>query len=84
MIRSLLILALIVVVYYALKTIFLSALKSFTDQGTNTKLKGEDMVLDPECRTYVVKNRAVTRRIHGATTHFCSEACARKYEEKSK
>ena len=39
------------------------------------------MVLDPGCRTYVVKDRAVTRRIRGSVHSFCSEACARRYED---
>jgi len=45
---------------------------------------GDEMVLDPECHTYVVKDRAVSRHIRGTLTHFCSDACARRYEEKNR
>jgi YHS domain-containing protein len=38
------------------------------------------MVQDPQCRTFVVKGRAVARRIGGRTTYFCSESCADAYE----
>ena len=82
MMRSLLILILIIAVYYTLKKILTAALTSSGEHDKREKVKGQDMVLDPECQTYVVRNRAVTRRIQGTPTHFCSEACAEKYEEK--
>lgn len=78
--RSLLIFVSIIVLYYALKTIFRSAMKAYHEQP-GRRLKGEEMVLDPECRTYVIKDRAVTRRIRGSIHSFCSEACAQRYEE---
>jgi YHS domain-containing protein len=37
------------------------------------------MVQDPQCRTYIVKERAVLRRIGGAPRYFCCEACADAY-----
>lgn len=46
------------------------------------RIKGEDMVQDPQCRTYIPKARAVTRRINGELRYFCSEACARQHEER--
>lgn len=39
-----------------------------------------DMVRDPECGIYVVKERAVTRSIRGSVLCFCSEDCAAKNE----
>jgi YHS domain-containing protein len=80
--RSLLIFITLVLLYYTLKTLFRSALKAYHEnEPRRRRLKGEDMVLDPECRTYVVKDRAVTRRIKGSIYSFCSEACAERYEE---
>lgn len=35
-----------------------------------------EMVLDPECGVYVLKDRAVTRIIRGSVLGFCSEKCA--------
>ena len=82
MIRNLLVFIVIIVLYYTIKTVLRSAVKAYHDEdGTRTQLKGEDMILDPECRTYVIKHRAVTRRIQGTVHSFCSEACAKRYEE---
>lgn len=79
--RGLIVFTFIIVLYYALKTVVRSALRSYHEEGTRTAIKGEDMVLDPVCHTYVVKDRAVTRRIRGTSRSFCSEACARQFEE---
>ncbi len=83
MMRGLLLFIALVVIYYALKAVFRSAVKAYyEEQDAPAQLKGEEMVLDPECRTYVVKGRATTRRIRGKLLSFCSEACAQRYEEK--
>jgi hypothetical protein len=86
MMRGLLFFLGIFVIYFALKTVVRSAVRSYHDdeQRRNRRVIGDEMVLDPECRTYVVKDRAVTRRIRGTLTCFCSEACARQYEEKNR
>lgn len=36
----------------------------------------DELVKDPVCQTYVVRSRAVTRRIGGEVRYFCSEECA--------
>ncbi len=82
--RGLLLFISLVVLYYALKTVFRSALKAYHDEGGRKQVQGEEMVLDPECRTYVVKNRAITRRIRGSVLSFCSEACASRYEDRQR
>jgi hypothetical protein len=82
-VRGLLFLIVIILVYYALKTIVRSAVRSYYEEEPKRKqVKGEDMVLCSECRTYVVKDRSATRRIRGAVHSFCSEACADRYEKK--
>lgn len=35
-----------------------------------------EMVRDPECGAYVLKERAVLRRLKGADLYFCGEDCA--------
>ena len=55
------------------------ALKSFI-VGRKTKARdasqlGEQMVLDPQCQTYIPKSEAVAR----GGKFFCSEECARLY-----
>ncbi len=85
MIRNLLVFIVIIAVYYALKTVLHSAQKAYREEhDAPARLKGEEMVLDPECRTYVIKGRAVTRRLGGKLYSFCSEACAQRYEEKNR
>jgi hypothetical protein len=79
--RGLLLFIAVIVLYYVIKTVVRSALMSYRQEEPRRQLKGEDMVLDPQCRTYVVKDRAVTRRIGGSVHSFCSETCAQRYEE---
>jgi uncharacterized protein len=83
MIRNILVFIVIIFVYYSLKTVLRSAFKAYHEEpDAPVRLKGEEMVLDPECRTYVIKGRALTRRIQGKLHSFCSDACAQRYEEK--
>jgi YHS domain-containing protein len=86
MIRGLLFFLIIFVIYSAIKTVVRSAFKAYheDDQRRGKQIMGDEMVLDPECRTYVVKDRAVTRRIQGTLTYFCSDDCARRYEDKNR
>jgi YHS domain-containing protein len=81
--RGLLIFITILLVYYALKAVFRSAFIAYHEENgrTQQRQQGEDMVMDPECRTYVIKDRAVTRRIGKSIHFFCSEECAQRYEE---
>ncbi len=82
MIRALLYVVLVMVLYQAIKTVFRSAVSSYEGEEPRKRsgrLPGGEMVLDPQCRTYVLKERAVTRRIKGSTTYFCSDACADAY-----
>ena len=41
---------------------------------------GEDMVLDPNCGTYVPRSDAVTKVIRGKKVYFCSNACRDAYK----
>ena len=90
MMRGLLFIVFLIVVYYVLKTVLRAAVRGYHDgdhpdeDRRRPRLMGEEMVLDPECRTYVLKERAVTRRIDGQLHSFCSEACAKQYEEKKR
>ncbi len=83
MMRSLLIVVFLFVIYYALKMVFHSAVRGYReDERNHRESMGEEMLLDPECRTYVPKGRTVTRRIGNKLCSFCSETCANRYEEK--
>jgi YHS domain-containing protein len=84
MIRSLLVFVVIMLIYYVVRTVVRSALKAYHEKEPHARIMGDEMVLDPECHTYVVKDRAITRRIRGTLYPFCSETCARQYEEKNR
>lgn len=80
MMRVLLIIILLIVAYQAAKTVFRSARDAYhRGEPRPPRVPGEEMVLDPQCRTYVVKDRAVSRRAEGATRYFCSDSCADAY-----
>jgi len=80
MIRTILIFILFVLLYHSLKTVIRSATRAARGEEERTGLPGAEMVLDPECRTYVLKERALVRTQGGVRRYFCSEACAEKHE----
>ncbi len=45
--------------------------------------RGEDMVQDPECGTYVPKKDAIKGQVKGNTHYFCSAECRDKYKKSS-
>ena len=79
MIRAILLFILAVLVYQALKVVFRAALGTPPRKQERRKVQGAEMVLDPECRTYVVKDRAVVRGSGADRTYFCSEECAARH-----
>jgi len=85
MARFILFLLVIVLVYSALKIVVRSAFTAYRDdeQRHGKQIMVMKMVMDPECRTYVVKDRAVTRRIRGTLCYFCSDDCADGTKDKS-
>jgi uncharacterized protein len=81
MMRALLLFILIVVAYKAVKTVLRAALSTYHGgEKRPPRIPGEEMVQDPQCRTYVVKDRALIRHRGGRTEYFCSAACAENYE----
>jgi YHS domain-containing protein len=84
MIRYIIFILFIIAVYYFVKTVTRAVMRGYSQEEKNSRLPGDEMVLDPECRTYVVKDRAISRRIKGTTHFFCSEVCAEQYTHKSR
>jgi len=80
MIRFLLLALLFLALYHAVRVLFRSAFQAYHDDEDTRRLPTREMVQDPQCRTYIVKDRAVARRIGGAPVYFCSKACADAYE----
>ncbi|HOE79419.1 MAG TPA: hypothetical protein PLB14_06530 [Smithellaceae bacterium] len=46
--------------------------------------KGEDLVQDPFCKTYIPRSQAYIREIDGQNTFFCSRECCERYLEAKK
>jgi len=44
--------------------------------------RGEEMIKDPECGTYVPKNDAIHARVKGRNHYFCSTTCRDKYQSR--
>ena len=67
---------------YALRAVVRWLLQSPSKPRRRDAVRPADgeMVLDPECGVYVLKERAVTRVIRGSVLRFCGEACAAAYE----
>lgn len=71
--RSLYLLACAFLAYLALRAILRWLLRRGKDAAVG------EMVRDPLCKVYVVKDQAVKRRLRGETFYFCGEDCAAKY-----
>jgi uncharacterized protein len=46
------------------------------------QIRGEDLVEDPNCHTYVPLSEAFRVDVDGKTLYFCSKECYRKFREK--
>ncbi len=82
--RAIVYVILALVLYQAIKTVIRSAVSAYekgegAPRRSGSRLPGADMVQDPQCRTYVLKERAVSRRVNGSTAFFCCDACADEY-----
>ncbi len=80
MYRIILILGLLVVLYFLLR----SAVRKFKGRGEPDLLPpGKNhMVQDPVCLVFVPRGTAITEDIGGQTYYFCSRSCAHKFQEK--
>lgn len=70
LLRLVFVFIIIYIVYSALKSLLRGRVKP-----ADPAQLGEQMVLDPQCQTYVPKSEAVVRQ----GRFFCSEECARRY-----
>ena len=71
-----------VIVVYILYYLFRGDKKNIqggAQHSGNDSLKGEDMVLDPHCQTYVAKDDAYRIRSGDDVYYFCSTECREKY-----
>ena len=79
MYRIILVLGLLVVLYFLLR----SAFRQFKGQGEPDLLPPgkNQMVQDPVCKVFVPRGAAITEDIGGQTYYFCSQSCAQKFQE---
>lgn len=85
MIRLIIAGIIVYVVYRFLKVLFTPSERISRDvAGETPRIKGEDLVKDPYCGTYVPINSAYKVTLDGKTLYFCSKECLEKYKtEKS-
>ena len=73
LLRLLFIILIVYIVIRAIKA-YVVGTKSAKRRGSASP-EGEEMVLDPQCQTYVPKREAILQ----AGNYFCSQECAKLY-----
>ncbi len=68
---------------YTAFQIIKQALKKPSAPPPEKTSRGEEMVQDPECKTYVPRNDAIKAQVKGTTSYFCSTECRDKYQKRS-
>lgn len=72
----LLLLALLFYLGYSLFRFFLRALPGRRESPPAAKSsRGEEMVQDPHCGTYLPRGDALVKTVRGERHYFCSKAC---------
>lgn len=52
--------------------------------GAGKPSKGEEMVKDPQCGTYIPRSQAVDKTVGGQQLFFCSPQCRDRYRSGNK
>jgi hypothetical protein len=73
LLRLLFLFLIIFILFFAVKA-YLAGRKSVSRRGSEAP-DGEEMVLDPQCQSYVPKREAVMQE----GKYFCSQECAKLY-----
>ncbi|MEK7382546.1 MAG: hypothetical protein AAB262_04590 [Elusimicrobiota bacterium] len=81
--RAIMLAVYLILVYYAVRAV-LRRLRRTPPKPTRPDSADGEMVLDHECRVYVLKNRAVTRHIRGSVLYFCGPDCAATHAARSR
>jgi hypothetical protein len=75
LLRLILIFLICYIVYSAVKSAFTGAGTKTSQRRKFDETKEEEMVLDPQCHSYVPKSAAIAK----SGVYFCSQECARRY-----
>ncbi len=78
MLRLILLAAVLYVLYRILRGVLVS--KKREVKGVRGEIIDE-LVQDPQCKLYIPSRSSVKRVISGRNYSFCSEECARRFEE---
>ncbi len=72
------------VIYRFVKKLGSSGAKSAdgTTETTGSSTETTELIQDPQCGTYFLRQRGVEARIDGKVVHFCSKTCRDTYIEK--
>jgi uncharacterized protein len=85
MFRLLLLAVIIYLGWRLFKNYFLAIPKQGTDISSGARSRrGEEMVLDPQCGTYLPRGDALEGRVAGEKQYFCSKECRTAYQERHK
>jgi YHS domain-containing protein len=75
----LLIILLLLYLLYRVVRFLLGSTKTFQRQGQSGAI--DEMVQDPQCKTYIPLRQAKREVIDGKEYFFCSKACADEFKE---
>ena len=82
MIKLLLLALLFFLGYSFFQALFPSRQKGNRRTG-NRSNKGEEMVQDPQCGTYLPLSEALSTNIRGKQYYFCSRTCRTQFKKKN-
>jgi YHS domain-containing protein len=69
-------------VYLLLKKFLFASGRIGDRRRDERKIRGEDLVEDPSCHTYVPVSEAFRAKVDDKTLYFCSEECYKKFRDK--
>ena len=76
------------IIYFAIIYFAINLIKALISPKINGKSRnnnsGEDMVEDPNCRTFIPKSSALEKKSGGEKLYFCSKECWQQYKDKVK
>ncbi|MCC6140424.1 MAG: hypothetical protein IT389_07390 [Nitrospira sp.] len=79
MYRLFLIFGLLIVFFVLLKSIYRNS--KLAGRSPGPSLDGDQMVQDPVCGVFVPRKNAIVKQGGEASTYFCSQECAAKFQE---
>ena len=77
-------LILVIIIAYILYKLISSWNSPKGPSKENLPARGEDLVEDPHCHTYVPVSHARRTVIDGKTVYFCSQKCLEAYQQGNK